>query len=61
MRASTRTTVPCHARRWSATGGSWLGEDAALDAVLEPGFDPRRTAILEAPVDGLAPRPLRAG
>ena len=35
--------------------------DAALDAVLEPGFDPRRTAILERPLGGFSPRPLAPG
>jgi hypothetical protein len=37
------------------------GEGAALDAVLEPRFDPRREAIVEEPVAGLADRPLRPG
>jgi hypothetical protein len=36
-------------------------EDAAFDAVLEPGFDPRREAIVEEPIDGLAQRPLSPG
>ncbi len=36
-------------------------EDAAFDAVLEPGFDPRREAVVEQPVAGLAERPLRPG
>jgi Bacterial membrane protein YfhO len=29
-------------------------EDAALDAILEPGFDARRTAIVERPIEGLS-------
>ena len=36
-------------------------EDAAFDAVLEPGFDPRREAIVEEPIAGLAEQPLRPG
>jgi uncharacterized membrane protein YfhO len=36
-------------------------EDAAFDAVLEPRFDPRREAIVEEPVAGLAQQPLRPG
>lgn len=29
-------------------------EDAALAAILDPGFDARRTAVVERPIDGLA-------
>jgi hypothetical protein len=36
-------------------------EDAALDAILEPGFDARRTAIVERPVDGLSWTPTAGG
>ena len=32
-----------------------------FDAVLEPGFDPRREAIVERPIAGLAEQPLRPG
>jgi hypothetical protein len=37
------------------------GEDGALDAVLAPGFDPRRLAVLDEPLAGLARRPLPPG
>ena len=36
-------------------------EDAAFEAVLEPGFDPRREAVVERPITGVADGPLRPG
>ena len=36
------------------------GEDAQLDAVLEPGFDGRRTVVTGAPLPGLGRVPARA-
>jgi hypothetical protein len=37
------------------------GEDAALDAILDPAFDARRTAIVERPVAGLGDAPAEGG
>jgi hypothetical protein len=53
-RALPRASLVAHGRVVS-------GEDESLDAVLEPGFDPRRTAILESEIGGLSGRPLAPG
>jgi hypothetical protein len=48
-------------RAFVVGGGRWVhGEDAQLDAVLRPGFDPRREAILDEPLAGMD-RPGPAG
>ena len=48
-------------RTWVVGGQQQVdGEDAALDAITAPGFDPRRAAVVERPVPGLADGPRRA-
>jgi hypothetical protein len=42
-------------RAWVVAGQRTVAdEDAALDAILEPGFDARRTAVVERPIEGLS-------
>ena len=49
-------------RAWVVAGQRTVaGEDAALDAILDPAFDPRRTAIVERPVAGLGDDPAEGG
>ena len=49
-------------RAWVVAGQREVGgEDAALDAILDPAFDPRRTAIVERPVAGLGDDPAEGG
>ena len=45
-------------RAWVVSGQRVVeGEDAALDAITSPGFEPRREAIVEARLPGLPERP----
>ena len=49
-------------RAWVVGGQRVVdSEEAALDAILEPAFDPARTAIVERPVAGLADAPADGG
>jgi hypothetical protein len=49
-------------RAWVVAGQRTVrDEDAALDAILDPQFEPARTAIVERPVAGLADGPAAGG
>ena len=49
-------------RAWVVAGQRTVeGEDAALDAILDPAFEPARTAIVERPVAGLGDDPAEGG
>jgi hypothetical protein len=49
-------------RTWVVAGQRIVaGEDAALDAILDPGFDAATTAVVERPVEGLADGPAEGG
>jgi hypothetical protein len=49
-------------RAWVVAGQRTVaGEDAALDAILDPAFDARRTAVVERPVAGLGDDPAEGG
>jgi hypothetical protein len=45
-------------RAWVVAGQRAVGGgDAQLDAIADEGFDPRREAIVDAPLDGVPPQP----
>ena len=65
LRRCRRPAVRQPARAAAHVGGGRpadvAGDGAALDAILAPGFDPARTAVVERPVAGLADGPADAG